>query len=171
MKLWSPKMLIKIGYDLNGQPVEEAFFGVYYASQGGNQGQTVGQLHMDANMIKQTNWGFRGLVSFRAPAGTLDKRMPVFCLIARSVSDNPQWNQLSKTIHDQMMAAFNQKLQQGYGDPPRRVERLASFAEREGLGNRLEDAGGTLDRFRRQDDAVSDLDEGAEAHGGGQFAQ
>lgn len=105
---------IKVSYDLDGQPVEEAFFGVYYSSQGGNQGQSVGQLHMDANMIKQTNWGFRGLVSFRAPAGTLDKRMPVFCLIAKSVSDNPQWDQLTKTIHDQMMAAFNQKLQQGY---------------------------------------------------------
>ena len=26
---------IKIGYDLNGQPVEEAFFGVYYISKQG----------------------------------------------------------------------------------------------------------------------------------------
>ena len=29
---------IKIGYDLNGQPVEEAFFGVYYISQGAERG-------------------------------------------------------------------------------------------------------------------------------------
>ncbi len=105
---------IKVGYELNGQPVEEAFFGVYYYSEGGNEDKSVGQLHMAANMIKQTNWGFRGLQSFRAPAGTLDKRMPVFCLIAKSLSFNPQWEQLSHTILDQMLAAFNQKLQQGY---------------------------------------------------------
>ena len=105
---------IKVGYDLDGQPVEEAFFGVYYYSQGGNEAKSVGQIHMAANTIKQTNWGFRALQSFRAPAGTLDKRMPVFCLIARSLSYNPQWEQLGQTIHDQMVAAFNQKLQQGY---------------------------------------------------------
>ena len=28
---------IKIGYDLNGQPVEEAFFGVYYISKAGHR--------------------------------------------------------------------------------------------------------------------------------------
>jgi hypothetical protein len=105
---------IKVSYDLNGQSVEEAFFGVYYSSQGGNEAKSVGQMQMAANMIKQTNWGFRALQSFRAPAGTLDKRMGVFCLIAKSLTDNPQWDQLGKTIHDQMMAAFNQKLQQGY---------------------------------------------------------
>jgi len=36
----SPKqhgVAIKIGYDLNGQPVEEAFFGVYYLSRGANE--------------------------------------------------------------------------------------------------------------------------------------
>jgi hypothetical protein len=93
---------IKISYDLNGQPVEEAFFGVYYSSQGGYGG------------IKQTNWGFRALESFRAPAGALDKRMPVFCLIAKSVTDNPQWDKLTQSIHDQLMTAFNQKLKQGY---------------------------------------------------------
>jgi hypothetical protein len=36
---------IKIGYELNGQAVEEAFFGVYYYSQGGNEDTSVGQLH------------------------------------------------------------------------------------------------------------------------------
>jgi hypothetical protein len=45
---------IKIGYDLNGQPVEEVFFGVYYLSQGANAG-------VNAGMIKQTNWGFQAL--------------------------------------------------------------------------------------------------------------
>ena len=105
---------IKVSYDLNGQSVEEAFFGVYYYSQGGNEAKSVGQLHMAANAIKQTNWGFRALQSFRAPAGTLDKRMPFFCLIAKSLTIDPQWQQLANKIHDQMVAAFNQKLQQGY---------------------------------------------------------
>jgi hypothetical protein len=98
---------IKIGYDLNGQPVEEAFFGVYYISQGANAG-------VNAGMIKQTNWGFQALQSFRAPAGTLDRRMPMFCVIAKSMYVNPKWVRLSKAIHDKMLADFNQKLKEGY---------------------------------------------------------
>ncbi len=98
---------IKIGYDLNGQPVEEAFFGVYYLSQGANAG-------VNAGVIKQTNWGFQALQSFRAPAGTLDKRMPMFCVIAKSMYVNPQWARLSKAINDKMVADFNQKLKEGY---------------------------------------------------------
>jgi len=39
---------IKIGYDLKRPTVEEAFFGVYYLSQGANAG-------VNAGMIKQTN--------------------------------------------------------------------------------------------------------------------
>ncbi len=98
---------IKIGYDLNGQPVEEAFFGVYYISQGANSG-------VNAGMIKQTNWGFQALQSMRAPAGTLDKRMPMFCVIAKSMYVNPEWAKLSKAIGEKMLADFNQKLKQGY---------------------------------------------------------
>jgi hypothetical protein len=98
---------IKIGYDLNGQPVEEAFFGVYYISQGANSG-------VGAGMIKQTNWGFQALQSFRAPAGTLDQRMPMFCVIAKSMYVNPEWVRLAKAIDDKMVADFNQKLKQGY---------------------------------------------------------
>jgi Cysteine rich repeat len=97
---------IKIGYDLNGQPVEEAFFGVYYISQGANAGTNAG-------MIKQTNWGFVGLQSFRAPAGTLDQRMPMFCVIAKSLYVNPEWARLSKAITDKMNADFAQKLKEG----------------------------------------------------------
>jgi hypothetical protein len=98
---------IKIGYDLNGQPVEEAFFGVYYLSQGANEG-------VNAGMIKQTNWGFQALQSMRAPAGTLDQRMPMFSVIAKSMYVNPEWVRLSKAINDKMLADFNQKLKQGY---------------------------------------------------------
>jgi len=98
---------IKIGYDLDGKPVEEAFFGVYYISQGANEG-------VNAGMIKQTNWGFQALQSMRAPAGTLEKRMPMFCVIAKSMYVNPEWVRLSKAIDDKMVADFNQKLKQGY---------------------------------------------------------
>jgi hypothetical protein len=98
---------IKIGYDLNGQPVEEAFYGVYYLSQGANSG-------VNAGMIKQTNWGFQALQSFRAAAGILDQRMPMFCVIAKSMYVNPEWVRLSKAITAKMLADFNQKLQQGY---------------------------------------------------------
>jgi len=105
---------VKIGYDLNGEPVEEAFFGVYYISKGGNDAKSVGQLQVGAGMIQQTNWGFQALQSFRAPAGALDKRMPMFCVIAKSMYINPEWVRLSKAINDKMLADFNQKLKEGY---------------------------------------------------------
>jgi Cysteine rich repeat len=105
---------IKIGYDLNGQPVEEAFFGVYYISKQGTDAVSLGQLSMAAGALQQTNWGFRALQSMRAPAGTLDKRMPMFCVIAKSIYVNPEWARLTKAINDKMMADFNQKMKQGW---------------------------------------------------------
>jgi hypothetical protein len=105
---------IKIAYDLDGQPVEEAFFGVYYISKQGTDAVSVGQMHMSAGSLQQTNWGFRALQSFRAPAGTLDKRMPMFCVIAKSIYVNPEWVRLTKAINDKMMADFNQKMKQGW---------------------------------------------------------
>ncbi len=76
---------IKIGYDLNGKPVEEAFFGVYFMTKAGAPAVQAGHQAMGANELIETDWGLQGLQSFRAPAGTLDKRMPVYCLIAKSV--------------------------------------------------------------------------------------
>jgi hypothetical protein len=105
---------IKVGYDLNGQPVEEAFFGVYYISKQGTDAASVGQLSMAAGSVQQTNWGLRALQSMRAPAGTLDKRMPMFCFIAKSFYVNPEWIRLTKAINDKMMADFNQKMKQGW---------------------------------------------------------
>jgi Cysteine rich repeat len=105
---------IKIGYDLNGQPVEEAFFGVYYISKQGTDAVSLGQLSMAAGAVQQTNWGFRALQSMRAPAGTLEKRMPMFCVIAKSIYVNPEWARLTKAINDKMMADFNQKMKQGW---------------------------------------------------------
>ena len=106
-------LAIKIGYDLNGQPVEEAFFGVYYIAKVGNDAASVGQLSVGAGMVQQTNWGFQGLQSMRAPAGTLDQRMPMFCVIAKSMYPNPEWVKLSKAINDKLLADFNQKMKQG----------------------------------------------------------
>ncbi len=105
---------IKIGYDLDGKPVEEAFFGVFYLNKAGTQGVQIGQTKMAANSLVQTNWGFQALQSFRAPAGTLDKRMPVYCLIAKSVQYTPQWNRRYKAIDATLTQMFNQKLQQGW---------------------------------------------------------
>ena len=104
---------IKVSYDLDGKPVEEAFFGVYYIAKSSTPGQSIGQMTMTAGAIQQTNWGFVGLMSMRAPAGTLDKRMPMFCVIAKSVIVNPEWMKLSKAISDKMNAEFQQKLKQG----------------------------------------------------------
>jgi hypothetical protein len=99
-------LAIKVGYDLDGQPVEEAFFGNYFLSQVTNQG-------MGAGMVKQTDWGLEDLQSFRAPAGTLDKRMPMFCVIAKSLYVNPQWARLAKAITDKVVADLAQKLKEG----------------------------------------------------------
>jgi hypothetical protein len=95
---------IKISYDLDGQPVEEAFFAVYYLAHATYPGPNQG--------IKQTNWGLQALQSFRAPAGTLEKRMPMFCVIAKSYYVNPQWARLSKAINDKLLADFNQKMKE-----------------------------------------------------------
>jgi hypothetical protein len=105
---------IKIGYDLNGQPVEEAFFGVYYITKVGSDAVSVGSNHVPAGAFQQTNWGFQGLQSFRAPAGTLEKRMPMFCVIAKSWYVNPEWARLADAIGKKMQDDFNQKLKQGY---------------------------------------------------------
>jgi hypothetical protein len=41
-------------------------------------------------MIKQAKCGFQALESFRAQAGTLDKRMLMFCVIAKSFYTNSE---------------------------------------------------------------------------------
>jgi Cysteine rich repeat len=105
---------IKIGYDLNGRPVEEAFFGVYFLNKAGSQAVQAGHQAMAANQMVQTNWGFNPLQSFRAPAGTLDKRMPVYCLIAKSVQYEPQWTARYRAIEATLAQMYKQKLQQGW---------------------------------------------------------
>jgi hypothetical protein len=107
-------LAIKIGYDLNGKPMEEAFFGVYYLGKSGTQAVQAGHQSLGANEFVQTNWGFDGLQSFRAPAGTLDRRMPIYCLMAKSVQYDPKWITRQRAIDAALKQMFNQKIKQGW---------------------------------------------------------
>ena len=154
---------IKIGYDLDGKPVEEAFFGVYYLNKGGTQAAQLGQIKMAANSLVQTNWGFQALQSFRAPAGTLDKRMPVYCVIAKSVQYDPQWTLRYRAINATLLQMFNQKLQQGW-DQLRAAQAISDQTMRDQQAfqanfdrqeRAMRDSGGgnSVDGFLRTDDS------------------
>jgi hypothetical protein len=97
---------VKIAYDLNGKPVEEEFYGVYYSMQvpyDGPQGRTW-----------QVNWGITALHSFRGPAGTLDARRPLFAAMAKSFRPNPEWQERLNGITAYLAAEFNRQIQAGY---------------------------------------------------------
>jgi hypothetical protein len=97
---------VKVTYDINGRPVEEEFYGVYYAVDipyDGPQGRTW-----------QRDWGLMFLHSFRAPRGELDKRRPVFAAIAKSFRPNPAWTQRQAAINAYLAEQFNRQLQAGY---------------------------------------------------------
>jgi hypothetical protein len=155
---------IKIGYDLNGQPVEEAFFGVYYLNKAGTQAVQAGHQSMAANQLVQTNWGLQALQSFRAPAGTLDKRMPVYCLIAKSVQYDRKWLARDAAINATLLQMFNQKLKQGW-DQIRAADAMSDKAMRDNqqfldnVGRQetamLRDNGGgnSVNGFLRNDDS------------------
>jgi hypothetical protein len=101
-----------MSYDLDGQPVKEASFDVYYISKGGNDAMSFGQMSVGAGMIQQINWGFQAL-QVCAAVGSLDQRMPMFCVITKSMYINPEWARLANAIKDKMLADFNQKVKQG----------------------------------------------------------
>jgi hypothetical protein len=147
---------IKIGYDLNGKPVEEAFFGVYFLSKAGNQAVQAGHQAMAANQMVETDWGIQSLQSFRAPAGTLDKRMPVYCLIAKSVQYEPQWLARNRAIRASLLQMYNQKLQQGW-DQIRAADAISDQAVRNNEK--------FLDNIGRQEVAMRDS--GGSSGGGG----
>ncbi len=172
---------IKIGYDLNGKPVEEAFFGVYYLNIKGSQAIQAGHQAMAANEIQETDWGFDGLQSFRAPAGTLDKRMPIYCLIAKSVQYDARWLARQKAIQDTLVQMFNRKLHQGW-DQIRAADAMTDEIVRQNnqfldnVGRQevaMRSSGGSVDSFLRSDgsgggggrtssDNVSDLIRGVD---------
>ena len=154
---------IKIGYDLDGKPVEEAFFGVYYLNKAGTPAVQAGHQSMAANQFVQTNWGLQALQSFRAPAGTLDKRMPVYCVIAKSVQYDPQWTLRYRAISATLVQMFNRKLQQGWDQiraadamMDETVRRNNQFLDNIGRQERaMRDSGGgnSVDGFLRTDDS------------------
>ena len=94
---------LKVRYTLNGKPVEEEFYGLYYNVNVPAGGGAV-----------QTDWGLQMLHSFRAAAGTLDQRREVFAVIPKSIRRNPAWaaryNAISRSLGEQ----FNRQLQAGY---------------------------------------------------------
>ena len=113
---------------------------------------------MGANQLVQTNWGFQALQSFRAPAGTLDKRMPVYCLIAKSVQYDPQWILRYRAINATLLKMFNQKLQQGW-DQIRAADAISDQAMRNNEK--------FLDNIGRQETAMMRDSGGGGSSGGG----
>jgi hypothetical protein len=97
---------LKIGYEKDGKPVEEAFFAVYYLQSSHGAGQ--------AAVIEQTNWGLTRIHSFRAAAGQLDKRMTVFSAIEKSIHPEPAWTQRAQAIQAVLRQGVQQKVKQGY---------------------------------------------------------
>ena len=150
---------IKIGYDLDGKPVEEAFFGVYFMNRAGSAAVQAGHQSMGANEMIETDWGLQGLQSFRAPAGTLDKRMPVYCLIAKSVQVDPKWARRHAAILATLTQMFNENLKRGW-DQIRAADAMMDQIVKQNtqfLANvgRQEQAmmssGGSVDSFLRSD--------------------
>ena len=157
---------IKIGYDLNGKPVEEAFFGVYYLGKSNAAAAQAGQQATSANDFVQTNWGFDGLQSFRAPAGTLDKRMPVYCLIAKSIQYDPKWIARASAVRATLNQMFDQKLKQGWdqiraadvimAETMRQQTQFLASVDRQEVAMRSSGGGGSgnsVDGFLRSDDS------------------
>jgi hypothetical protein len=97
---------IKVAYSMGGKPVEEEFYAVSYYVEipyDGPQGRTW-----------QIDWGLAAVHSFRAPAGTLDGRRPVFAATAKSYRPNPAWQQRLAAITKYLSDEFNRQLQAGY---------------------------------------------------------
>ena len=105
----------------------------------------------------------QALQSFRAPAGTLDKRMPVYCVIAKSVQYDPQWTLRYRAISATLVQMFNRKLQQGWDQiraadamMDETVRRNNQFLDNIGRQERaMRDSGGgnSVDGFLRTDDS------------------
>ncbi len=103
---FSSGFAIKISYELNGHAVEEEFYCIPYSNKipyDGPQGRSW-----------QTNWGLAYVHSFRAPAGTLDRRRAVFAAIAKSFRISPAWQARFNAITAYLNEQFNRQLQAGY---------------------------------------------------------
>lgn len=97
---------VKVTYEFNGKPIEEEFYGVFdfiKIPYDGPQGRTW-----------QINWGITGLHSFRAAAGTLEKRLPIFTATMKSFKPNPAWQERVKAVNAYLGEEFNRQLKAGY---------------------------------------------------------
>ncbi len=97
---------VKVAYELDGRPVEEEFYAVYYS----------GNIPYDGPQGRgwQINWGLGCLHSFRAPSGTLERRRSLFAAIAKSFRPNPAWNRRVAATASYLTEQFNRQLQAGY---------------------------------------------------------
>lgn len=96
---------VKVTYELQGTPIEEEFYGIadlVDIPYDGPQGRTW-----------QTNWSL-AVHSFRAPAGTLETRRPVFAAVAKSFRPNPAWQQRVAAINRYLAEQFTRQQQAGY---------------------------------------------------------
>ncbi len=96
---------VKVSYGPEAHPLEEEFYAVFDPVDipyDGPQGRTW-----------QTNWSLY-VHSFRAPAGTLDARRPLFAAVARSYRPNPAWKQRLAAVNAYLNEQYNRQLQAGY---------------------------------------------------------
>jgi hypothetical protein len=96
----------KITYVLQGTPVEEEFYAVWYSMDlpyDGPRGRTW-----------QTNWGLWTVHSFRAPAGKLDGRREIFAAILKSTRPNPKWIEGVQALKKELAAQWQRNLKAGY---------------------------------------------------------
>jgi hypothetical protein len=97
---------VKVAYELDGKPCEEEFYAVYdlvNIPYDGPRGRTW-----------QINWGLEGTQSFRAPAGTLDQRRPLFAEMAKSFRPNPAWQARAQAVNKYLADQFNRQLKLDY---------------------------------------------------------
>ncbi len=80
----------KVTYTLDGKPVEEEFYAVHYYQV--VQGEAL--------------WGLACVHSFRAPAGTLNRRRNVFAAIAKSFAMTPEFAQRITMVKQQLSANY-----------------------------------------------------------------
>ena len=94
---------VKVAYELKGRPVEEEFYAVHYSQDLPAGGGSV-----------EIDWGLCAIHSFRAPAGTLDRRREVFAAIPKSIRPNAEYLKRVAAIKQVLTAQWQRNLQQGY---------------------------------------------------------
>lgn len=87
---------VRVTYELAGKPVEEDFFGAYHLETPCS--------NVGPGRVCETDWGLYEPFSFRAPAGTLDRKLPLFWQIFASRHQNPAWVQRAIAIRSQLIA-------------------------------------------------------------------